>query len=335
MQSLGTVARSAMSEIQPSEKLWVSAVDSKGNSPTGPFPPSATNVCAVVVAYFPDAGFDARLQAILPQVARLVVVDNTPEAIALPAALRATWGDRLHCISNHANRGVATALNQGLEYAMQQGLPWLLTLDQDTQCYPDMVDILGRAYEGSEPPPAVVGSNYFDPMNQRLKVKVCDAAESLEQKTVITSGSLVDACVARQVNGFRDDYFIDQLDHEFCLRLRAHGYRVVISRRPAMAHSVGNPGGARLPFLGVLPNHPPVRKYYIARNTVVTVAEYWRREPAWCLRRLVRLFLGLVEMALMEKHRLSKVRAFAGGVMDGLLRRMGPCHREFLKQDQK
>lgn len=294
--------------------------------------PSATNVCAVVIAYFPDEEFEARLQIILPQVARLVVVDNTPEAIAPSAALKATWGDRLHYIANRANRGVAAALNQGLEFALKQGLPWLLTLDQDTQCYPDMVCILGRAYERGQPRPAVIGSNYFDPLNHRLKVQLGDETESLEQTTVITSGSLVDTRVASHIKGFREDYFIDQLDHEFCLRVRAHGHRIVISRRPAMAHSVGRPGGARLPFLGVLPNHPPVRKYYIARNTVVTVAEYWRREPAWCLRRLVRLFLGLGEMALLEEHRLSKVRAFAGGVMDGLLRRMGPCKRQSIIQ---
>lgn len=290
--------------------------------------PSSANVCAVVVAYYPDEEFEARLQAILPQVARLVVVDNSLEVAPPSLKLRATWGDRLHYIGNCANRGVATALNQGLEYALQQGLPWLLTLDQDTQCYPDMVAILGNAYESSEPRPAVVGSNYFDPLNRRLKVPADEEAESLEQKTVITSGSLINACVARMVNGFREDYFIDQLDHEFCLRVRAHGYRAVISRRPAMAHSVGRPGGARLPFLGRLPNHPPVRKYYIARNTVVTVAEYWRTEPTWCLRRLTHLLLGLVEMALLEDHRFTKVRAFWGGVMDGFHRRMGPCRSE-------
>ena len=294
--------------------------------------PSSTNVCAMVVAYYPDEEFEARLLAILPQVARLVVVDNTPEAVPPSLKLRAAWGNRLHYIVNCANRGVAAALDQGLEYALQQGLPWLLTLDQDTQCYPDMVGILGRAYERCQPRPAVVGSNYFDPLNHRLKVQVDDEAESLEQKTVITSGCLVNACVARRVKGFREDYFIDQLDHEFCLRVRANGYRVVITRQPAMAHSVGRPGGVRLPFVGLLPNHPPVRKYYIARNSVVTVAEYWRREPAWCLLRMMRLILGLAEMALLEDQRLNKVRAFAWGVWDGAHQRMGPCQRDLVDQ---
>lgn len=298
--------------------------------PPSPPTPSAANVCAVVVAYFPDEDFEARLQTILPQVARLVVVDNTPDAISLSPDIIAAWGERLHCIANHANMGVAAALNQGLEYALQIGCKWLLTLDQDTRCYPDMVATLLQVHEACEPKAAVIGANYFDSQNHQLKVPASGETECLEQTTVITSGSLVDAGVARTVGGFREDYFIDQVDHEFCLRVRAHGYRVVISRKPVMDHSVGGPGGARLPLLGILPNHPPLRKYYIARNTVVTVAEHWRREPDWCLRRSVRLLLGLLLMATLEKQRLAKVRAFAAGIVDGVSHRMGPCEREWL-----
>ncbi|MGI0014597.1 MAG: glycosyltransferase family 2 protein, partial [Nitrososphaera sp.] len=173
--------------------------------------------------------------------------------------------------------------------------------------------------------------NYFDPQTDRIKVPTGQDADFLEQKTVITSGSLIDVRLAVASGGFREDYFIDQVDHEFCLRVRAHGQKVVISCKPVMTHSVGRPGGVQIPFLGVLPNHPPLRKYYIARNTVVTVAEYWRREPEWCLRRMVRLVLGLGLMALLEEHRFSKVRAFAAGVADGMRRRMGACGRKTIQ----
>lgn len=293
--------------------------------PPAPPTPSETNICAVVVAYFPDEGFEARLQTILPQVAKLIVVDNTPDAISLSPGLIAAWGERLHCIANHTNRGVAAALNQGLEYALRQGYPWVLTLDQDTQCYSNMVTTLGSVYESCWPRPAVIGSNYLDPRNHKPKVSP-QGNECLEQKTVITSGSLVNAKIALLIGGFREDYFIDQVDHEFCLRLRTRGYRVVISREPAMAHSVGRPGGVDVPFLGILPNHPPLRKYYIARNTVVTISAYWRQEPEWCLRRAVRLLLGLLLMATLEDQRRSNVRAFATGFRDAILGRMGQCH---------
>lgn len=287
------------------------------------------SVCAIVVAYFPDEEFGARLHSLLPQVARVVVVDNTPQESAVHR-LKKLLEDLapVHLIENRANVGISAALNQGLQYALDAGCKWVLTLDQDTQCFPDMVHTLLVVSQACKPVPAVVGGNYLDPRSKQPKVPIGEAEAFLMQKTVITSGSLIDARLAAAIGGFRDDYFIDQVDHEFCLRARAHGHKVVISRKPVMIHSVGRPGGVRVPFLGVLPNHPPVRKYYIARNTVVTVMAYWRREPEWCLRRLVRLLLGLGEMALLEDQGLGKVRAFAGGVVDGLRGRMGPCTRE-------
>ena len=193
---------------------------------------------------------------------------------------------------------------------------------------PDMVDTLLKVSRCCERKATVIGGNYLDLQTDQTKVPVGGAGDFLEQKTVITSGSLIDPRMAAEVGGFRDDYFIDQVDHEFCLRARAHGYQIVISRKVVMTHSVGRPGGVRVPFMGRLPNHPPLRKYYIARNTVVTVAEYWSREPQWCLRRMMRLLLGLGLMAFLEDQRLDKVRAFAGGIVDGLCRRMGPCARE-------
>ncbi|MBI5007645.1 MAG: glycosyltransferase family 2 protein [Nitrosomonadales bacterium] len=296
-----------------------------------PLDAAAEAVCAVVVAYFPDDGFAGRLQDILPQVGTVVVVDNTPTPGAAQQLVQlAGSAGKIHLIENRRNAGIAAALNQGLEYALQIGCKWLLTLDQDTRSYPDMVSTLLQVHESCEPKAAVIGGNYFDSQSGRLKVPAVGESGCLRQKTVITSGSLVDAAVARAVGGFREDYFIDQVDHEFCLRMRANGHQVVISRKPVMDHSVGERGGVRLPLLGVLPNHPPLRKYYIARNTVVTLAKYWWREPDWCLRRLLRLLLGLILLATLERQRVAKIRAFVAGIADGVRHRMGACEKKWL-----
>lgn len=292
------------------------------------------SVCAVVVAFFPDQKFDACIESVLPQVDLLVVVDNTPEVAHSYHLNKLAEGERrIHLIRNSVNVGLAAGLNQGLEFASRMGCEWILTLDQDTLCGADMVDTLIDVHKACKQGTAVVGSNYLDPRNGRLEAPVDGVNEYLERVTVITSGSLADTEVAREIGGFRGDYFIDQVDHEFCLRVRAHGYRVVISSKPIMTHSVGSPGGIRLPLLGVLPNHSPLRKYYITRNTVVTISEYWRREPMWCLRRTVRLFLGLLLMATLEKHRVAKIGAFVTGFMDGVRRRMGPCRQVWLYRE--
>lgn len=282
------------------------------------------HLCAVVVAFHPDAGFERRLAAVTAQVGNVLVVDNTPGGgCAHRLASMASVAVR----ENGVNLGIATALNQGLEHAVQTGCTWLLTLDQDTLCHTDMVAVLTRARTACPFDAAIVGGDYLDPENPRPRA---GAHEFREVKTVITSGCLVNVGMAREIGGFRDDYFIDQVDHEFCLRARAAGQRVIISGRPVMTHSVGRSGGVRLPVLGVMPNHPPQRKYYIARNTIATVRRYWLREPDWCLRRTVRLMLGLIFMTVLEREGLKKARAFAAGFADGWLGRMGPCRLAWL-----
>lgn len=293
--------------------------------------PVAGTICAVVVAFFPDQTFGERLSSLLPQVGMVLVVDNTP-AEGRAHQIKALFEADAHVcvIENQTNMGISVALNQGLDFALEQGCNWVLTLDQDTQCRPDMVQALLQVYAACEPKPAVIGGNYLDPRDGHLKVPMGEAGDFLEQKTVITSGSLIDASMARSIGGFREDYFIDQVDHEFCLRVRCYGRQVVISRKPVMEHSVGSHGGVGLPVFGILPNHSPLRKYYITRNTLIIVSTYWRQEPAWCLRRMVRLLLGLGSMALLEKHRLAKVCAFVAGAVDAIRQRMGPCRWEWL-----
>jgi len=288
------------------------------------------SVCAVIVTYFPELNLTELVQQLLPQVAKIFIIDNTPQSTIHRCLTAFQDMPEVVIKKNKTNLGIATALNQGLEFASNGSYQWILTLDQDSRCEPELVNTLLQVAMTCSPQPMIVGSNYFDPRSKQTKVRTGEAATFLEQKTVITSGSLVDVLLATAIGRFREDYFIDQVDHEFCLRARAHGHTVVISRKPLLIHSVGLSGGVRLPFLGVLPNHAPLRKYYIARNTVVTIATYWRHEPEWCLRRLVRMVLGLAEMAILERHRFLKIRAFAEGVTDGMHRSMGPCQRRWL-----
>ncbi|NJD25009.1 MAG: glycosyltransferase [Betaproteobacteria bacterium] len=285
-------------------------------------------VCAAVVAFHPDAEFESRIAVVLPQVEHLLVIDNTPESartrrIQLPVV----EGQSAHLIENADNAGLGSALNQALDFAQGEGFDWLLTLDQDTRCYGDQVITLLEAVAQARP--AVVGSNYLDTRNGLTKVPVSGAGAFVCQKTVITSGSLIDVRFAAAIGGFRADYFIDQIDHEFCLRARAKGGGVVICRKPVMEHSVGEEGGVRLPLLGRLPNSSPLRKYYVARNSLVTIANYWRSDSDWCLRRAVRLFLGVPLMALCERQGWPKFRAFLAGVADATRGRMGPCRHSF------
>jgi rhamnosyltransferase len=290
-------------------------------------------ICAVVTAYFPDSGFEQRLAAVLPQVDALVVVDNTPGGgcqhrlspffAPTPQATVIEMGD---------NKGIAAALNKGLEYAMASGCNLIISLDQDTLCYPHMVNTLMSVRAEVAASTAVIGGNYFDARNGKFKVSERGPQNWLKQKTVITSGCLINSAVVAKVGGFRDDYFIDQVDHEFCLRLRRHGYGIAITRKPIMVHSVGEADGPKLPLLGALPGQSPLRKYYVARNSLVTIATYLRTDFVWGVVRFSRLMLGLLSTLIFEKNKIIKTQASLLGCLDAARYRMGPCRWKLLTE---
>jgi len=45
---------------------------------------------------------------------------------------------------------------------------------------------------------------------------------------------------------FREEFFIDRVDFEYCLRAKARGYCVIRTRKPLMSHTIGTPTAHRL-----------------------------------------------------------------------------------------
>src|SRR4030095_5315976 len=62
---------------------------------------------------------------------------------------------------------------------------------------------------------------------------------SIERRTVITSGTLLSLNAYDAIGRFRDDFFIDGIDHEYCLRARAKRYRILLMLAPLLVHSIG------------------------------------------------------------------------------------------------
>ena len=58
---------------------------------------------------------------------------------------------------------------------------------------------------------------------------------------MITSGSLLALAVFRRVGPMREDFFIDAVDFQYCLRLRRHGYKVIETLLPTLIHPIGAP----------------------------------------------------------------------------------------------
>src|SRR2546427_11959483 len=90
-------------------------------------------VCAVIVTHNPNARFEGALDAVVPQVDHVFVVDNATTAVIRRWIYNLVEGRRnVSLIQNGTNLGLATAMNQGVRAALLRNCDWVLTLDQDS-----------------------------------------------------------------------------------------------------------------------------------------------------------------------------------------------------------
>lgn len=298
-------------------------------------PAVARSVCAVLVTYHPDADFPARLARVASQVGATVVVDNGSSELELgmlrhavgTAAVGAAAATTL--IGNSENLGIARALNIGVRHAQARGHSWALLLDQDTLVDTDMVErLLSIQATCLTARVAAIGSRFRDTRGRTAEpIRLTAEGEHWEEvESVITSGCLLSLRAYGLVGPFRDDFFIDYVDTEFCFRARAAGFRIIETLAPLMSHTVGAPTlhtvfGSKT----WTSNHSAERRYYIARNNTVLLREYgtFGRGP-WLWKSITRSFKLTKRIAFFETDKAGKIAAVWQGWRDALRGRMGP-----------
>jgi len=290
--------------------------------------PHKGSVCAVIISYNPDNGLSDRIAAVRTQVQEVLIIDNNSRNDCLGLLRRIASVPGTHVMRNEENVGVASALNQGARWAIARAYSWVVALDQDTVVAPDMVESLCAVYRSypDRGKLAVIGSNYTNSVNGKPlhHFDGPDGSLAKEVKFVITSGSLVSLEKFHEIGGFRGEFFIDCVDLEYCLRARARGFRVVVSSKPLMEHSIGRPTEHRLPWKKTgTSNHSAFRRYFMARNRLVLVREQVLRAPMWVLATFFSFVKCTILMVLFEKDRMRKVKYTAMGMSDGLFGHFG------------
>lgn len=291
--------------------------------------PEKANICAVIVSYHPDVEFPDRLRTLARQVDCVVIVDNGSSEQEIEMLGRAASGTGATVVRNQDNIGIASALNQGLEWAREHGFEWLLTLDQDTVLMDGVVETFAEVYKScaTQRNVAMIGSNYIDRVSGHSFIEETgkDGLPWVDALTVITSGTLLSVAAAGQIGRFRDEFFIDHVDDEYCLRARRFGYVSVMTRRPLMVHTSGSPRYHE--FLGkrlTTPHLSAARRYYRTRNLVALIREYRCSNPEWVNFAITVRYKETILMLMFEKNKIQKMLRVLQGIFDGIRRKTGP-----------
>lgn len=294
-------------------------------------------VCAVIVTYHPDpAGLARLLDAVLPQVSEVVVVDNG-SAVDV-AALLTDHG--VTVLPLGGNLGVAAGFNRGIVWAEERGCTQILLLDQDSVPEADMVarlqDVLVDLTALGEQV-AAVGPLACDPQTGHAvgfgrmgPVRFCfvgteDGQQAVPADFLISSGSLIPVTTLRRIGGMDEGLFIDLVDTEWFLRAAAAGLRAYGVPAALLHHGIGDCtaqlhiGGMKV---GSLHQHSPLRHYYIFRNSMLLSRRTyvpWR----WVLNNSVQLLGMFVYFSLFTPPRMDHLRMMTRGLLDGLRGRSG------------
>ncbi|MEW6259838.1 MAG: glycosyltransferase [Thermodesulfobacteriota bacterium] len=252
-------------------------------------------VLIAVVTYNGEATIQGTLEAALAmnEDVPVMVIDNASMDRTIAIVKRMTC-PRIRFIRNKTNMGVGSAFNEALRQAKNMGAEWLMLLDQDSQPDGDALAVmLGSVAEGIGALfPTVRCRGYPDIVHYPMDwtgigfVAVVPTEDSasvarIPVDTGISSGALYRVAAIDGIGGFNEGYFIDFVDHECHLRLKAAGYSLCWVRDAEIWHNLGNIH--QMTDSGLWIEHAPFRYYYMARNMI---QGYWRFggiRALWCL----------------------------------------------------
>lgn len=279
---------------------------------------------AVVSAYHPPADLGARLEALLSQVERVVVVDDGSSS----ARDLAFSNDRIELIELPANRGIAGALNIGIRRAEQLGATQVLVLDQDSvvpegyvaTCHADLRDAQDRGLRVAAVVPATVEGHVIS------TIGVGD-----RPLDPIQSGQLLALSAVASIGPFDERLVIDAVDSEYTLRARRAGYELLTVPGADLGHSLGELSplivfGRHRSILGrprYWRYHAPFRTYYMVRNGLALWRMHRRGNVVWLVRRTAYLVMDVTCTSIASPDRGAQFTAIRHALRDTLRRRLG------------
>jgi rhamnosyltransferase len=271
-------------------------------------------VGAVVVLYNPVKEHFENINSYLDDVDYVFVVDNS-EVPSGETAHRLMGIPKVTYLANRENLGIARALNIGAEMTVESGCDFLLTMDQDSSACPGMVPTMLACLDTIDINTAgILSPECLMSPDRPTKPK---EPRYEEVPVAITSGNLLNLAVYKAVGPFRDEYFIDYVDHEYCLRLRSCGYKIFQINNAFLEHQIGTITTHWYVYRKILlGNHSPIRRYYSFRNRFYFHETYRRLFPEYFRGFWRDSFRDILWVMLYESDKIDKLKMMYRGYRD-------------------
>lgn len=265
-------------------------------------------ILGIVILYYPDGKVKQNVLSYLDELDKLILWDNTPPSDRRKITFDTLSEQKLIRRDAGRNMGIGLPLNRAVRYGLENGYTHLLTMDQDSRFAPGMFGAFLRSVRNRREGTEVSFSANTHPY-------VPGQPETEEVKITITSGTIYRLSALQAVGLFREDFFIDGVDTEFCFRARKQNWRMVRINTVYMHHVLGDI--TVKPFLwGKLasPNYSAQRTYYLVRNSLSLRRLYPEYSQADGTFKAL-LFWRPLTILFMEPDKYRKFKALFLGIL--------------------
>lgn len=297
-----------------SRPFGVPEKEEAASSPCGPTRERPFSVLCVVPLYYPSPAVWKRWLNWASSVDRLLLYDNTPTTPREATRFPPSPPGNVTYFAAGANRGVAAAFNAAARLAERERCTHLLTFDQDSEPSADLATTLCSALSSAE----WSRTGLAGPQHAREDDGLTEHAGNTPVEGLMSSGCLVNLDAWRAVGGYNEQFFMDHVDTDFCLRLRRAGYQIIRCNRVVMPHRLG---ASRVHVLlgrrFLVTHHPPGRRYTMARHTVDLCRLYGRDFPGLRRGQTRELAGTVIKILLFERRKGAQLFAILHGLWDG------------------
>lgn len=301
-----------------------------------------TSIICVVLTYNNSENIKKLLQNLYLQtypLSEIVVVDNASKDDTVEI-IKSNFPE-VTLLNSQINLGVGEGYNRGIEYALQKKCDWTWFLDGDSipelNALGELITAFNFLKEQEEI--GILASCRRNPISDKfeggeifnhriLSYRPTELYSKIPYQvdSTITSGSLINKKVIEKAGLFREDFFIDFIDHEYSFRVRKAGYKIFSVPRSIINHQIGKiriVKSIKKLFKPVYSSlHSPWRLYYQSRNVLYTYLYELRDKRAFLLF-WIDFFRKILSIIIHDNQKFLRIKLWTLGCFDAFRKKLG------------
>lgn len=285
-------------------------------------------VDGVVVWYKPSEENIQNIKSYLNYLNKLYIVDNSDDENIERLKLEKRLMEKIKYIPLNENKGIAYALNLGIKESVKNKSDYLITLDQDSSFLEENMllkyfEMIDNDKDKSEV--ALYGVSTTAENSFSLKEN-----EFSEVKVLISSGMMINLKLIDKIGYFKEEFFIDEVDTEYCYRVLKNGKKIKKANNICLKHKIGESKIYKIfgKKITKVTHHNYIRRYYMIRNKLYMIKMFPEEKKAY-KRRIRREIKNII---LFEKDKILKLKMCLLAYKDFKNKIMGKIPKEYMKK---